>query len=198
MTTMFHGLDKMEKNIFYFLNNANCLQKAGARDASLHKFVINAYLSFMALPNIFTVQIADDVISRINKLTPQTSSGWGKMSVAQMLAHCCVSYEMVYEGKHRKPGTFMRLILKMLVKNKVVSETPYKRNNPTAPAFLITDERNFNTEKARLIAYIQKTQQLGEKAFDGCESHSFGALSITEWSNMFYKHLDHHLTQFGC
>ncbi|MDN3582964.1 DUF1569 domain-containing protein [Mucilaginibacter flavus] len=151
----------------------------------------------MALPNIFTAPVANGVIERINTLTPQTQPQWGKMNVAQMLAHCNVSYEMTYEDKHPKPNPFMKLIIKLLVKKVVVSETPYKRNNPTAPAFLITTEKDFEAEKSRLIAYIQKTQQLGEKALDGRESLSFGPLSITEWNNMYYKHLDHHLTQFG-
>ena len=91
----------------------------------------------------------------------------------------------------------MKLILKLLVKNTVVGETPYKRNLRTAPAFLMTTEKDFNAEKARLIGYINRTQQLGEKEFDGKESLSFGKLTINEWNNMFYKHLDHHLTQFG-
>jgi hypothetical protein len=105
---------------------------------------------------------------------------------------------MVYEPeKHPKPNGFMKLILKLLVKNKVVSETPYKHNGPTAPAFIITTERDFETEKARLIGYIQKIQQLGEKEFDGKMSHSFGPLKVEEWNNMFYKHLNHHLSQFG-
>jgi hypothetical protein len=151
----------------------------------------------MALPNIFTKPVADSIIDRINTLTPATTAQWGKMNVSQMLAHCCVSYEMVYEDKHAKPNGFMKLILKLLVKNKVVSEIPYKHNGPTAPAFIITTEKDFYTEKARLIGYIQKTQQLGAKEFDGKISHSFGPLSLTEWNNMFYKHLDHHLTQFG-
>lgn len=151
----------------------------------------------MALPNIFTKPVADGIIQRINNLKPTTSPQWGKMTVAQMLAHCCVSYEMTYEDKHPKPKGFMKLILKLLVKNKVVSEIPYKHNGPTAPAFIITTEKDFETEKGRLIAYIKKTQQLGEKEFDGRMSHSFGPLSKTEWNNMFYKHLHHHLTQFG-
>jgi hypothetical protein len=151
----------------------------------------------MALPSIFLAPVADDVIKRINTLTAETKPLWGKMNVAQMLAHCNVSYEMTYENKHPKPNAFMKLILKLLVKNKVVSEKPYPRNNPTAPAFLMTTEKDFGVEKSRLIAYIQKTQQLGEKEFDGRQSLSFGPLSITEWNNMFYKHLDHHLTQFG-
>lgn len=151
----------------------------------------------MALPNIFTSEVTDAVIGRINKLTPASTPLWGKMNVSQMLAHLNVSYEMVYEDKHPKPKALMEFILKLLVKNKVVSEVPYKHNGPTAPAFIITDERDFEAEKARLIAHIKKTQELGEKHFDGKESHSFGPLTITEWNNMFYKHLDHHLGQFG-
>ena len=63
--------------------------------------------------------------------------------------------------------------------------------------FLIKDSRDFETEKKRLVDYLNKTQQLGETYFDGKESHSFGALTAQEWSTMFSKHLDHHLTQFG-
>ncbi len=151
----------------------------------------------MTLPDIFSRPVADKVIERINNLTPATQPKWGKMSVAQMLAHCCVTYEMVYEQKHPAPNAFMKLILKTLVKNVVVSETPYKHNSRTAPAFLITTEKEFNTEKERLKGYISKTQQLGEKEFHNKASLSLGTLTGTEWNNMFYKHLDHHLSQFG-
>lgn len=120
------------------------------------------------------------------------------MSVAQMLAHCCVSYELVYEeGKHPKPNAVMKFIIKLMAKGTVVGETPYKKSLRTAPAFIITDEKNFEAEKTRLIQFIFKTQELGENYFDGKESHSFGVLTKAEWNNMFYKHLDHHLRQFG-
>jgi hypothetical protein len=151
----------------------------------------------MALPDIFSKSVADDVIKRINNLTPATQPKWGKMSVAQMLAHCCVTYEMVYENKHPAPAGIMKLMLKLFVKNLVVTEKPYKHNSRTAPAFLITSEKEFNAEKARLVEYIKKTQQLGADHFDNKPSLSFGPLNKTEWNNMFYKHLDHHLTQFG-
>lgn len=151
----------------------------------------------MALPDIFTKEVSEEIISRINKLTSSTQPQWGKMSVAQMLAHCSVTYEMVYEDKHPKPGFFMGLMLKMMVKPIVVNEVPYKQSSRTAPAFIITDERDFEKEKQRLIEYIRRTQQHGGAHFDGKESHSFGALNKTEWNNMMYKHLNHHLTQFG-
>lgn len=149
------------------------------------------------MKNIFLPSITNEVISRINNLTPTTNQLWGKMNVSQMLAHCNVSYEMVYDNIHPKPNFFMRLMLKGFIKNFVVSEKPYKKNVHTAPAFLIVDEKEFEKEKARLIAYLNKTQTLGESHFDGKESLSFGKLTKTEWNNMFYKHLDHHLTQFG-
>lgn len=149
------------------------------------------------MKNVFDRSEAAELIARINRLTPSSKGLWGKMSVSQMLAHCNVTYEMVYEDKHPKPNPLLKLVLKLLVKGKVVSETPYKKNNPTAPAFKVKDDKDFAAEKSRLIAHIEKTQRLGEDHFDGKESHSFGPLTKTEWNNMFYKHLDHHLTQFG-
>lgn len=151
----------------------------------------------MALPDIFTTPVTTEVIRRIEQLQPDSQPQWGKMDVASMLAHCNVTYEMVYENKHPKPNFFMKMIMKAFAKKLVTSETPYKRNNPTAPAFLIKDTRNFNAEKDRLIAYILKTKELGAAHFDQKASLSFGPLTRDEWNNMFYKHLDHHLTQFG-
>jgi Protein of unknown function (DUF1569) len=151
----------------------------------------------MALPNIFTKDVTENIIQRINKLTPETQPQWGKMSVSQMLAHCAVTYEMVYENKHPKPGFLMKFILKSVVKKGVTNEVPYKHSLRTAPQFIITDAKDFENEKKRLVDFILKTQELGENHFEGKESHSFGSLNKTEWNNMFYKHLDHHLTQFG-
>lgn len=149
------------------------------------------------MKNIFQTAVTNEVIERINKLTPSTQQLWGKMNAAQMLAHCNVSYEMVYEDIHPKPNALMKFILRNLVKSKVVSEKPYPKNNQTAPAFVVSDERDFERERMRLVDYLNKTQQMGEDHFDGKESHSFGKLNKTEWNNMFYKHLDHHLNQFG-
>jgi hypothetical protein len=151
----------------------------------------------MALPNIFSREETTNVIERVNKLTNLTQPVWGKMNVAQMLAHVCVSYEMVYENKHKAPGAFLKFILKTFIKKSIVGEGPYKNNSQTAPAFLITNERDFNTEKQRIIDYLKKTQELGETYFDGKESLSFGKLNKTEWNNLFWKHIDHHLKQFG-
>ena len=149
------------------------------------------------MKSVFEAKVVEELTERINRLNPDSSPQWGKMSVDQMLAHCNVTYELVYENRHKKPNPLMRFILRNLIKKAVVNEIPYKRNGQTAPAFVVKNDRDFELEKARLITYLIQTQQLGEAHFDQKESLNFGPLSKQEWNNMFYKHLDHHLTQFG-
>ena len=151
------------------------------------------------MKNIFEKSVTDEVIARIEKLSPETQPQWGKMGVAQMFAHLSVAYEFVYTDKHKatKATGFKKFMIKLFAKNMVCGEKPYPKNGRTAPQFIITEEKVFADEKARLIEFMNKVQQEGESAFDGKESHSFGPLNKTEWTNMFYKHADHHLTQFG-
>lgn len=151
----------------------------------------------MALPNVFESEVTENLIQRIEKLDPEKLPLWGKMTPTQMLAHCSVTYEMIFSDQHPRPNGIARFFLKMFIKNAVVSEKPYKKNSPTAPAFLIKDQRQFSTEKKRLIDYLIKTQQAGPDFFKDKESNSFGKLNITEWNNMMYKHVDYHLGQFG-
>jgi hypothetical protein len=149
------------------------------------------------MKDIFTSEITNETIARIQKLTPESKPLWGKMSVSKMLAHLSVMYEMVYEDIHKKPNFIVRFILTLFVKKNVVNEKPYPKNSPTASAFIIKEEKDFEKEKQRLIDFMIKTQSLGRSYYDGKESLSFGPLTAQEWNNLFYKHLDHHLTQFG-
>ncbi|MFT5480611.1 MAG: hypothetical protein ACI9NN_001579, partial [Bacteroidia bacterium] len=116
---------------------------------------------------------------------------------AAMLAHCNVTYETIYENKHTKPTGFKKLILKTFVKPSVINVKPYRKNSLSAPHFIISEVREFDAERKRLIDFIEKTQQLGTIHFHEKESHSLGPLSEDEWNNLLYKHLDHHLNQFG-
>jgi hypothetical protein len=88
-------------------------------------------------------------------------------------------------------------VLKIFVKKNVVNDKPNKKNSPTGKEFIIKDARKFEIEKKRIIDYLHKTNELGQAYFSGKESHSFGVLTLTEWNNLFSKHLDHHLQQFA-
>jgi len=145
---------------------------------------------------IFEEQGKNELIARINQLETNKKAKWGTMNVSQMLAHCNVAFEMVYESIHPKPGAIKQFILKLFVKPIVVGDKPYQKNGRTAPEFIISSEKEFEKEKKRLIDYINKTYDLGASSFEGKDSHSFGKLSENEWNTMLVKHLDHHLKQF--
>ena len=149
------------------------------------------------MKNVFDNADTNDMISRINNLTPESQAQWGTMNVGQMLAHCCVAYDMALTDKYPRPNIVFRTLAKLFAKSVVVGPKPYKQNSRTAPEFVITDQREFDTEKELLIGNINKVQELGAQYFDGKESLSFGALTKDEWNTLFYKHLDHHLRQFG-
>ena len=149
------------------------------------------------MKNIFEKAVSSHLINRIHQLTPSTANLWGKMSVAQMLAHCNVPYAMTYTTHYPKPNLFKKFLLKLFVKKAVVGRKPYPKNGRTSAEFIINNEPNFTIEKNTLIAHIEKTQSLGQEHFNNKASHSFGRLTAQEWSTLFYKHLDHHLKQFG-
>lgn len=149
------------------------------------------------MKNIFDPDVTDELIARIRALTPDRQPEWGKMDAAQMLAHCCVGYEIGVDRSHPQPGALKRFAMRLLIKRTVVGEKPFPRNSPTAPEFRIADEREFETEQERLIGYLETCRDLGRDHFDGRDYPNFGRMTATEWNNLFYKHLDHHLTQFG-
>ena len=150
------------------------------------------------MEDVFSTKDAQNYIDRINNLTPETQRKWGKMTVDQVLAHMNVPYSFIFEPeKQKKPGMIAKFLLKNFVKPKVVNNIPYKQSIPTSPVFIISDARNFEEEKKKLIGNIQRVQQLGREAFEGKENSSFGILTAQEWNNMLAKHLNHHLQQFG-
>lgn len=151
----------------------------------------------MALPSIYDKSVAQGLINRINQLTPASQPKWGTMNVAQMLAHSNVTYEYVFDERTDKPNFLVKIMLKTFVKKMVVGEEPYKHNERTGPAFIIADARDFEKEKTRLINYINRVLEKGASFFEGKESVSFGVMTATEWNNLMYKHINHHLEQFS-
>ena len=150
------------------------------------------------MQNVFDAKDAQEYINRINNLTPETPRKWGKMSADQVLAHLNVAYDLTFTPeKFPKPSFIAKFLLSRFVKPKITNEIPYKQSLPTSPAFIIADERNFEEEKAKLIGNIQRVQQLGREAFEGKENINFGKMTAQGWNNMFAKHLNHHLEQFG-
>ena len=130
------------------------------------------------IKNIFSQEVTQELINRINQIIPTQQPLWGKMSADQMLAHCNVAYSYTFEPeKFKKPGLIMGFMLKTFIKKMVTGEKHYPKNSRTSPEFVVVGSKDFEAEKAKLIAYVRKCQELGESYFEGKENHSFGKMN---------------------
>jgi hypothetical protein len=148
--------------------------------------------------NLFGAAMANQVKTRLGQLGPQGERRWGKMTAAQMLAHCSLSMQWAVGEVVPEKGALPMRLLGRLVKPMVFrNEDPLRRNSPTARSLIVADERDLGKERDRLSGLIDKFVAGGAA---GCTTnpHSFfGILTPEEWAILVYKHLDHHLRQFG-
>ncbi len=151
----------------------------------------------MRYPSAYAPETLHDVRTRLDALRPDTQPLWGKMNAGQMLAHLNVAYDMETGAEPVKNNFLTRFLLKTFVKKQVVGPKPYPRNGRTAPQFVISDERDFEAEKLKLVNHLRRVQENGERYYEGRENVSFGPLTSGEWSMMYVKHLEHHFAQFG-
>ena len=149
------------------------------------------------MKSLFTVQDNQEIINRINSLTPASQSKWGKMNVSQMLAHCQVPLHTAFGDLKIKRGIIALLFGGMVRKSLTKDETPFKQNLPTAKEFIVVDSKEFEKEQKQLIGLVKRFVEKGPAAITKDPHPFFGPMTDKEWDIIQWKHLDHHLRQFG-
>ena len=148
------------------------------------------------MKNLFERETVDEAISRIETLRPTSPRQWGKMDVAQMMAHCAITMDIA-SGRLNLPRVFIGRLIAPFLKSIYVNEKPFRKNGPTGKELVVADQRDFGQEQEQLKMKIRQFYEGGEAK---CTRHPhpfFGALTPQEWSRGMYKHLDHHLRQFS-
>lgn len=148
------------------------------------------------MKNLFDNSTIEEVVNRLNSLTPQSQRQWGKMEVAQMLAHCKEAFKVPLMEKS-PPRMFMGYLIGWMIKNKLYNDSPWKQNLPTAPQFIIKDERNFELERKGLLSLVNQFHNDNPERIATIVHPMFGKYTGEQWGKAMYKHLDHHLQQFG-
>lgn len=149
------------------------------------------------MKNLFDATDVHTVKSRLDRVGPESERQWGTMSAAQMLAHCALGFEMA-AGELRPPRAFAGRILGPIIRPLVFrDDAPIKRNSPTIESMKMRGEYDLEVERQRLRGLIDRFAAAGAAR---CTSHPhpfFGRLTGEQWGIMMYKHVDHHLRQFG-
>jgi len=146
--------------------------------------------------SIFNPDDSAALIDRINKLTATTPALWGKMTPAQMMAHCQVTLNIAF-GNSKRVIHWIGLVFGRIAKRRLLKVDQLDRHIPTFKQAEITDDRNFNEEKEKFIALIKSALVKGPDCLVKYPHPFFGTFKTHEWSQLNWKHLDHHLRQFG-
>ena len=147
----------------------------------------------MSGKDLFDASTFEEMVSRINKLTPTTEPEWGKMNVAQMLAHCAEVMD-VANGKSLKGTPWYLLPLKGFIKKMILSDKPYPKDLRTHPQYVMSEPEDFTKQKERLLLSMKAMIALGRVT---TKHPLLGPMTAKERGIAQYKHLNHHLSQFG-
>lgn len=146
---------------------------------------------------LFDGAVLAEVRDRLAQLSPASAPQWGRMNAAQAVAHCAGGLEIAL-GDQRPPRVLVGRLFGRVVKRLALGDdTPMRRNSPTVPSLVVSDARDFDVERRRLLGLLHRFVAAGPA---GCTTHPhsfFGPMTPDEWAVLMYKHLDHHLRQFG-
>lgn len=146
---------------------------------------------------LFDWVVVDEIVARIGLLTPTSQRLRGKMSVDQMLEHCALALDMAM-GKSPTKRVFLWYIFGWIAKRSTFKNEQFGKNLPSIPAVItISNHFDCDNEKKRLIDVIHEFAAISHEKIEQNIHAFFGALTADEWWILMYKHLDHHLRQFG-
>lgn len=146
--------------------------------------------------SIFIPRQREALSVRLANLEPEAVRLWGRMTPSQMLAHCAIAMGDVL-GERPVKQAFLGKLITPLIRGQIFGEKPFRRNAPTDPTYVVSGLQAFEAERTRLATLIDRLIQRGPAKADGLIHPFFGRLNGDEWGRLVYKHLDHHLRQFG-
>lgn len=147
------------------------------------------------MKSIFNKTDNQEIINRISRLTPESKAQWGKMNVSQMLKHCNDATIVAFNEKDLKVN-FIVKIMGSLMRKSILNASEFGKNSPTAKEFKYNESFDFTKVQNELIRNFSRFQQ-GEQSVT-CLKHPFwGKMTSEDWNKLMWKHLDHHLRQFG-
>ena len=149
------------------------------------------------MKTIFDADTHAELCERIGKLTPDSPRQWGKMTPSQMMEHTARVLEMATSDEQPVKQVFIGKAIGWIFKKSFLGEKPFRKNAPTGPDYVIQDQPELDATRERLKQMLAKFHSLGPDGLDGNVHPFFGKLTGKQWGETQYKHVDHHLRQFG-
>ena len=145
------------------------------------------------MKSLFDETTYTEVLNRIDSLNENSERQWGKMTAGQMAWHCQFPFKIGIKNKNKGNGN---LFVRLFFKKQMYTDKPFRKNLPTAPNLKAKEEKDLAKEKAILRQLVTDFYECRNRT-EWNPHPLFGKFTHEQWGKMEYKHLDHHLTQFG-
>jgi hypothetical protein len=146
------------------------------------------------MPTLFNPSERQKMAARIAQLTPESRPLWGSMNASQVQTHLADQLRLALGDLacKSKKTPFRYPPLRELI----VYILPWPKGVPTAPELLATSPAEWEKDREALLGQIER---FGTRTRGGSwpEHPAFGRLSGRAWGVLAWRHLDHHLRQFG-
>lgn len=136
------------------------------------------------------------ILERLAQLSPAHTRRWGKMDVSQMLPHLASSLRLALgeEGlTMNPPGPLKAAIVRLLA----VHYVPWPKGKiPAPPGAFSTPSEGWEKDRAIVVELIERFAAAAPESL-GKQHPAFGNMKLHDWDVLMYRHIDHHLRQFG-
>ncbi len=144
--------------------------------------------------NLFQTPARASIGDRLERLTPDTQAKWGTMTAPIMLCHVGDQMRVALGELSVKP--VKSPFSNRLSRNLFVFLLPWPKGKIRAPKMQPTEPGDWEADREAVNLLIKRYKG-GESRTDWAPHPAFGELTAKEWGKLTYKHLDHHLRQFG-
>jgi hypothetical protein len=131
---------------------------------------------------------------RVGGLAADGRAAWGNFSAPKMVCHLADALRMAM-GDLEVARRWVPIRYPPL-KQLIVYAAPFPKGMPTAPELLVRQPREWTIDVADVQDLLARAASA--RSTDAWPDHpAFGKLSKRAWGVLIYRHMDHHLRQFG-
>jgi len=150
------------------------------------------------LENLFNTKDRELILERISKLNENSRAVWGKMNVNEMMVHLTDPLRVAigekqaefFKTEYSEPG----------LRHKIIYELEWPKDSPTSPEFNRefkgTEPMDFKSDLDTLHEVVKNFISKSDEVSFTIHP-TFGDISKEDWGRLMWKHMDHHLKQFG-
>jgi hypothetical protein len=158
-----------------------------------------------AMQSLLTTECRELLWQRTRSLRPDTPARWGQFTAPRMLAHMIQSLRMTSGHLAIPPEPAPWLLSHAPLKHLLIYVVPFPRGMSTFPELLareVADEQSLSADAWNDEQQVFRDSLDAVGAMDPAgawpDHGAFGPLTGRQWGVLQFRHLDHHLRQFGC